>query len=134
MLSINKREGDSDLAKESEDPITDIGFSCQTKFVCVLFWHFSQKVPARGRKKIFMSKISLKFMLLTALVFTLLTTYFQLVGWRYTPFVLTNQHHCYMTKVMPIVITPFSKIILIRHLSLISAIKSVNKTSLTRMN
>ena len=48
---------------------------------------------------------SLKFLkerlplkLLTALLSTLLTTYFRFGGWRYTLFVLTNHNHCYMPK------------------------------------
>ena len=36
--------------------------------------------------------------LLTALLLTLLTTYFCSGGWRYTFFVLINQTHCYMPK------------------------------------
>ena len=32
------------------------------------------------------------------LTLTLLTTYFRFGGWRYTLFVLTNQNHCYMSK------------------------------------
>ena len=43
-------------------------------------------------------KFSLMLTLQTVSILTLLTTYFQFGGWRYTLFVLTNQNHCYMTK------------------------------------
>ena len=33
-----------------------------------------------------------------ALLLLLITTYIQLIGWRYTPNFLTNQNHCYMPK------------------------------------
>ena len=41
-------------------------------------------------------KFRLMLTLLTALLLTLLTTYFWFGGWRYTLFILTNQNHSYM--------------------------------------
>ena len=43
-------------------------------------------------------QFSLTLTLVAALLLTLLTTYFRYGGWRYTPFVSTNQNHCYMPK------------------------------------
>ena len=42
--------------------------------------------------------------LLTALLLTLLTTYFWFGGWDYTLFVLINQNHYFMPKLNEIVI------------------------------
>ena len=52
MLAIIKSDGDSDLGKESVEPITDNFFSVgQDTSVFVFFSGiFSQKVPTRGRK------------------------------------------------------------------------------------
>ena len=43
-------------------------------------------------------KVLLPLTLLTALLLTLLMMYFQFIGWRYTPSVLTNENHCYMPQ------------------------------------
>ena len=44
---------------------------------------------------------------LTALLLTLLTTYFRYNGRRYTLFVLTNQNHCYKPKLNDFIITQY---------------------------
>ena len=52
VLAIIKRDGDSDLAEESQEPITDNTFFRSEKMSLCLFFSgiFAQKVPARGRK------------------------------------------------------------------------------------
>ena len=52
VLAIIKRDGDSDLAGESIEPITDNTFFRLEKISLCLFFSgiFAQKVPARGRK------------------------------------------------------------------------------------
>ena len=52
VFAIIKRDGDSDLAEESIEPITDNTFFRLEKISLCLFFSgiFAQKIPARGRK------------------------------------------------------------------------------------